>query len=461
MNNRNPFWLICLCAWCLCFAPLARAADSFQWDAKQNQVSADVESLPLAKLLEKISASAGWQIYLEPGTIFIASAKFKDLPLGDGLRSLFGNLSFALVPQTNAPPKLFVFHTSLQAATQLISLAPPKGKLADGKPIPNQLIVRVKRGVNIDELARKLGAKVIGRADALNTYLLEFDSAEAAQAARNALAANPDVVAVDYNYYMSEPTPLQQLLASSSAGFNLRAKPVGSGNPVIIGLIDTGIQPDEACGLSSFFLPTISAAGRSASAANSPTHGTAMAETALRSISANTGGATSVRILPVDVYGTNANSTTFDVAYGIYSAVNAGANVINLSLASTGESPFLHSVIQSARQQGVLFFAAAGNEPVTTPTYPAAYPEVVAVTASDYTGSIASYANRGNFVDAVAPGGSVICFRGQSWYVAGTSAATAYASGIAAGLADASGKTPGQVEAIVRDALSPKSTATR
>jgi len=44
------------------------------------------------------------------------------------------------------------------------------------------------------------------------------------------------------------------------------------------------------------------------------------------------------------------------------------------------------------------------NEPVTTPTYPAAYPGVVAVTATDSTGQIASYANRGSFVDLAISG---------------------------------------------------------
>ena len=105
-----------------------------------------------------------------------------------------------------------------------------------------------------------------------------------------------------------------------------------------------------------------------------------MFETLLRGLALND-KESGVKILPVDVYGNSPTTTTFDVASGIYQAINAGATVINLSLGSSGDSEFLHNVIKSGAAQGVLFFAAAGNEPTTAPSYPAAYPEVMAVTA--------------------------------------------------------------------------------
>jgi subtilisin family serine protease len=160
--------------------------------------------------------------------------------------------------------------------------------------------------------------------------------------------------------------------------------------------------------------------------------------------------------LPVDVYGNGSSTTTFDVAKGIYAAINAGAMIINLSLGSEGDSQFLHKMIQSGHEQGVLFFAAAGNEPVTTPTYPAAYPEVVAVTAGDKKGNVASYANHGDFVDVIAPGSSIVAFKNRVFLVMGTSASTAYSSGMAAGLADATKKPLSQVESTIRGTLGVK-----
>src|SRR5207245_773726 len=156
-----------------------------------------------------------------------------------------------------------------------------------------------------------------------------------------------------------------------------------------------------------------------------------------------------------DIYGANEQTTTFEVAKGIYTAINAGATIINLSLAGDGDSRLLANMIEDARRQGVLFFGAAGNEPTTTPTYPAAYPGVVAVTAGDKRGNIAPYANRGSFVDVIAPGTSLVQFGGETFVVSGTSASTAYVSGAAAGYR-ASGLTPDQAEAAIRQGLGVK-----
>ena len=165
-----------------------------------------------------------------------------------------------------------------------------------------------------------------------------------------------------------------------------------------------------------------------------------MFETLLRGLAStqDKDATTSVRVLPVDVYGNSERSSTFDVARGIVEALNAGAKIINLSLASPGDSQLLHNVIIKGAERGALFIAAAGNEPTTLPNYPAAYPEVLAVTAGGKNG-LASYANRGDFVDVVAPGSSIIYFGGKAYMVTGTSASTAYISGLAAGMKASTG----------------------
>jgi thermitase len=184
-----------------------------------------------------------------------------------------------------------------------------------------------------------------------------------------------------------------------------------------------------------------------------PTHGTAMLETAAQAIGKATGGTTSTKFLLVDVYGNNETTSTFDVAKGITDAINGGATSISASLGSTGNSQILQDVVSQAVQLGIPIFAAAGNEPVTTPTYPAAYPGVIAVTASDASGQIASYANRGSFVSMIAPGDNIIPFDGQSYLVEGTSTSTATVAGLGAGLADSAGDCAGQEQALLKQHL--------
>lgn len=435
----------------------ARAADTLNWDTNRNQVSADIKSGKLLPLLEQVAAATGWHILLEPDTTCVVSAKFDRLPPGDALRRLLRDLNFALVPQTNAASKLFVFRTAMQNATQSVRPANPAESGGKGKLIPNELIVRLKPGAKIDELAKLLGAKVIGRIDSLNAYRLQFEDQAAADAARQQLAANPDVTSVDSNYSIDRlPSPAGTSSSSLPPPPQLTIKPPPSDGRIIVGLVDTAVQP-LGNGLDSFLLKALSVAGEAQSDPNNPTHGTSMAETILRSIAAITKGSSSVQILPVDVYGPNASTSTFDVAKGIAEAANAGANPISLSLGSDGDSPFLHSVIQEATAKGIVLIGAAGNSPVTTPFYPAAYSEVMAVTAVDQ-GQLASYANRGSFVSLGAPGTSVIYLNGQPYYVTGTSVSAAFISGIAAGYLDSTHNSISQMQAFLRSNFGVKIT---
>ena len=74
------------------------------------------------------------------------SAKFKERTVGEALHLFLGDLSFALVPQTNGPSKFFVFHTSMDDATLYIHPAVDASNHV-AKPIPDELVVRLKPGV--------------------------------------------------------------------------------------------------------------------------------------------------------------------------------------------------------------------------------------------------------------------------------------------------------------------------
>ena len=169
-----------------------------------------------------------------------------------------------------------------------------------GKAIPNELIVRLKPGVKIDELARALGAKVVGSIDSLNAYRLQFDDASAANSARDQLASNSDVASVDSNYSVQPPEGPQSL-PGNAAPLQLQLKPPPDNGRIIVGLVDTAVQP-LGNGLDQFLLKQLSVVGDAQTGGDSPTHGTAMAETMLRSLQDITKGSTSVQILPVNVY---------------------------------------------------------------------------------------------------------------------------------------------------------------
>jgi hypothetical protein len=181
------------------------------------------------------------------------------------------------------------------------------------------------------------------------------------------------------------------------------------------------------------------------------THGTAMAYTILSAIAQQSqSGGSSVEIQPVDVYGGSESTTSWNVALGIQAAVDSGANVLNLSLGSSGDSSVLDSVIQQALADHVVVFGAAGNTPVNTPTYPGAISGVYDVTALGQPGQLASYANYWAGDNMALPGTSIVYYGNQVYGVQGTSAATAYASGVFAGALSASGTSAQQILAAMQ-----------
>ena len=424
-----------------CLSVHAAETNSIVWNKTTDRVNADVSSLGLSQLLEQITAQTGWRVYVEPGTTRSASTKFKNLPSGEALRMLFGDLNFALVPQTNAASRLYVFTTKMQNATRLVR-APGT---AVARHVANELLVKLKPGADIDALAKLLGAKVVGHNDKLGIYRLQFGDAAATDAALGQLQNNSDVADVNYNYYFDPPTTPRLLSSAPVPPLSLQLNPPADSGRVIVGLVDTSVQ-SLGDSLDKFIIKQLSVAGDANVNSSDLMHGTAMAYTILEAIALAAGGSSSVQILPVDVYGANSTTTTWDVALGIQAVVDKGATVINLSLGGAGDSSILDGVIQQAIAAGIPIYAAAGNQPVSTPTYPAATPGVIAVTALQ-NGQIAPYADFGSFVDLALPGTSVVYFGNQAYLVRGTSPATANATGVAAGTKEATGWNWTQIDA--------------
>src|SRR5436190_3766378 len=232
--GARVLWLAVL----LCATTSAFAADTLIWQTNQNRVSADIRNGDLQKVLAQIGSATGWRVYLEPDSDHTVSTKFKNIPANEALRLLLGNLNFALLADTNARSKLLVFHTRMEAATQFVRPDKSAEGAAQAKAIPNELIVRLKPGAKIEDLARLLGAKVVGKIDSLNAYRLRFDDAATTDAARAQLAAQPDVASVEQNYSFDSPeTP--RAVSADLPPLRLTLNPPPDNGRVIIGLVDT------------------------------------------------------------------------------------------------------------------------------------------------------------------------------------------------------------------------------
>jgi serine protease len=148
------------------------------------------------------------------------------------------------------------------------------------------------------------------------------------------------------------------------------------------------------------------------------------------------GLARGVAILPVRVLDGNGSGWNSDIAKGIVYAADRGAAVINLSLGSTSASATVRDAVAYANSKGSVVVAAAGNSRSSgSPTsYPAAFPNVIGVGATDSTNRVASFSNAGSYVDVAAPGVKILSTVPATGYanLSGTSMATPYVAAAAA-----------------------------
>lgn len=126
-----------------------------------------------------------------------------------------------------------------------------------------------------------------------------------------------------------------------------------------------------------------------------------------------------------------------DIAAGIRWAVDNGARVLNLSLGGSVDTQVERDAIAYAIAQGAVVCAAMGNgfdDGDNDPSFPAAYPDVIAVGAIDQSDHRAVFSQTGPHIDVVAPGvgiRSTVWDDGYDTYQ-GTSMATPHVAGVAA-----------------------------
>jgi len=146
------------------------------------------------------------------------------------------------------------------------------------------------------------------------------------------------------------------------------------------------------------------------------------------------------KIIPITQNDAKGSGKASDLAKGIRDAVAAGAKVINISQdtdKALENGSELNSAVDYALHKDVVVVASAGNDGLggnVKKTYPAAYPGVLAVAASDRNNERAPFSQSGDFVGVAAPGVDMISTVPGGGHCAdnGTSFSAPYVAGVAA-----------------------------
>ena len=256
------------------------------------------------------------------------------------------------------------------------------------------------------------------------------------------LAAYPGVLRIDEDvtvYALAKPAPAPQPSQSMPWGVDrVDAEMVWpSGNnadPVRVAVVDTGISnshPDLVGNVKGGY----NAINPVKNWNDDNGHGSHVAGTigALNNAIGVVGAAPLVDLYAVKVLSRSGSGFLSDVIEGIQWSVANGAQVINMSLGASSDVQSFHDAVTAAYNAGVVVVAAAGNSGGAV-GYPAAYSEVIAVSATDSSDNLASFSSRGLEVDLAAPGVSVYStYKGTGYAtLSGTSMATPHVTGSAA-----------------------------
>lgn len=309
--------------------------------------------------------------------------------------------------------------------------------------VPGRVLVKPVDGADEAALQGSLqaaGAREIGRVPQIGVRILQVP-AQAEARVIAALSHNPNFEFAEPDYIANIIlTPNDPYYASSQWHLPKVGAPTAwdtttGSSAVTIAVVDSGVQANHP-DLAGRVLAGYDFANNDADPSDDNGHGTAVAGVAAAKGNdgiGTAGAAWNVAILPVKTMSASGSGSYSAIANGINYAADQGAKIINLSLGGTASSTTLQSAVSYAWNKGSVLVAAAGNNGTSTTVYPAAYPNVVAVSATTVSDTLASFSSYGSFVDLSAPGQDITAPWINSGYV--TISGTSFSSPLTAGVA--------------------------
>ncbi|MDA9425329.1 MULTISPECIES: S8 family serine peptidase [Bradyrhizobium] len=211
-----------------------------------------------------------------------------------------------------------------------------------------------------------------------------------------------------------------------------QAHTLANGANVTVAVIDSSIDarhPELANSIADNFDALGSAEGPHV-------HGTGIAG-AIVAHARLMGSAPEARIIAIRAFGGangGAESSSYIILRSLNYAAEHGAQIVNMSFAGPKDA-VIERAIAATAARGLVLIAAAGNAGAKSPPlYPAANPNVIAVSATDRQDRLFSASNRGNYIALAAPGVDIFLPAPDGKYqmTSGTSFSAAHVSGVAA-----------------------------
>ncbi|RXJ02948.1 hypothetical protein DS745_05025 [Anaerobacillus alkaliphilus] len=308
------------------------------------------------------------------------------------------------------------------------------------KPSEDTLIVKYKSPISVEQHQRS-GATLSKRISSLGYDIVRL---QRNQKMENVIAAyrklsNVESVTPSYPYQKLETNDPKStsMYHLSQLRINEALKLAGK-HEVVVAVIDSGLDQNHP-ELKNKLLPDYNAVNP-LKRGMADMHGTHVAGIIAAEANNGIGGMginPNAKILPIDVFGREWGAYDYSIAEGIMHAIEKKANVINMSLGSFFPSPIIEEAVEKAIDAGIVVVAAAGNSGSNMKGYPASFPGVISVGATNENKELAQFSTYGPSVDIVAPGEDVyapvfdVDKRSSFIKASGTSMASPVVAGVA------------------------------
>jgi len=322
---------------------------------------------------------------------------------------------------------------------------------ANDTPRPHEAILQLSAAAELDSLILPFAGNPVDSILSARMFLIEFPDSIALEMVILNLQNNPVVQLIQQNVDLSLPENTQVSIGFpdenmpdylygeepssyySQTGAEVvrldSAHALNDGDGLRIAVIDNGIDSSHPA-FAGRLLPGYDFLDDDSDPAEVEGtmygHGTAVAGLALLT-------APNASILPLRAFSGDGVGDIFSIADAIYFALDQGVEVINCSFGTYTNYPIIDEAIDSALTAGVSLVAAVGNDAVSTPSYPAAYPGVIGVSALTADELVAGFSNFGSHVDVSAPGEAVYTTMAGSPYDWGTVSGTSFAAPFVSG----------------------------
>lgn len=415
---------------------------SLHLSIEEDRLWLDADQVPLTELLERF-AHLGVNVRLDPSIDARITAQVGGADLERALARILDSFGYVLIwdviegPLGRMPRLAEIQVHQPGRPENARPLMEEEGlfrvaQAGDGSGIEfiaDEIVIGFAPGSDpraVRQLIREIGGTIVDSIPELGIYRVRLPPGTHILALVEQLRRNALVAAVEPNYVYRLPNPDRQA-GSQAVPSGQTRRPSGQASPVAV--LDSGVT--HLAELNGFIAGGFNALQPDQPPADTAGHGTQMALIASGVIPPDgmISGA-GVPILGIRTFDDQGVTSNFAMMRSILHAESEGARVLNLSWGSPVASDFLQHSLETAHRRGMVLVGAAGNEPLNQPLYPAAFPDVIAVSAVLPDGTPWPQSNYGDFITVAAPGTASfpIGFQGVPGSYAGTSIASAYVS---------------------------------